>query len=1042
MQFFEERIGKLLEELGALRYRTVQTLTDFRYLPQGERYEKIAELPKEGWQPFDKNCEWGGDNVCAWFQADYAVPQEMDGKCAALLVEIDEGWDATNTQFRAYINGELRQGLDVNHREIILTEKAKAGESYNLTLRAFSGVQREHLRMVLHACILDRDVEKYYYDVKVPLGVARCLPREDENYIKIIQALNHSLNLLDLRHVPEAQFRASLQAAQEDLTREFYEKLCGDKPEKVYCVGHTHIDVAWLWTLAVTQDKAVRSFSSMLELMRQYPEFIFMSSQPQLYKYVQQDAPEVFEEIKARIAQNRWEPEGAMFLEADCNLTSGESLVRQIVHGKRYFRQQFGRDNEIVWLPDVFGYSAALPQIMKRSGVKYFMTTKISWNEINKMPYDTFLWQGIDGSEILTHFSTTRNYDMDRERRAIEPGTGTTYVAMLSPIQVMGAWQRYQQKDVNTETLMTCGYGDGGGGTTREMLENQRRMAKGIPGCPQTVFSTADEFFHILDEHCRNSHFLPRWVGELYLEYHRGTYTGMARNKRYNRKSEFAYQEAELFSLMAQKRAGLAYPKARLNAGWEVILRNQFHDILPGSSIKEVYEDSKAEYEKIAEESAEMLQSARQALADSLAAPQGALVAFNPAGFDNNGPVLCDGPADVTVLSGGAPLPTQRTHDSRLVFDGGMIPGKGYKAFALAPAVPQKGSITFDGRTLETPFYRVRFNEKAQFESLFDKRAGREVLRPGQAGNVLMTYEDKPHNFDAWDLNNYYTEKSWEMDQVSGVEVLEQGPVRTVIRVTRPYLSSTCVQDIIFYERHPRIDFETKIDWHEHQIFVKALFPVDIQASEATYEIQYGHVTRPTHYNTSWDFARFEVCHHKWLDFSEAGYGVSVLNDCKYGASVHDGVIGLSLIKSGVYPNPDADNELHTFTYSLLPHEGCWRKAGVVKEAYLLNQPASCAIKQTAAGALPAQGFAVRSNAANVVVEVVKQAEDDEDTIIRVYEAYRRRTQATLELESEIAACQECDLMEENEQPVSWDAHHISFEIRPFEIRTFRLRLR
>ena len=798
MQFFEERIGKLLEELGALRYRTVQTLTDFRYLPQGERYEKIAELPKEGWQPFDKNCEWGGDNVCAWFQADYAVPQEMDGKCAALLVEIDEGWDATNTQFRAYINGELRQGLDVNHREIILTEKAKAGESYNLTLRAFSGAQREHLRMVLHACILDRDVEKYYYDVKVPLGVARCLPREDENYIKIIQALNHSLNLLDLRHVPEAQFRASLQAAQEDLTREFYEKLCGDKPEKVYCVGHTHIDVAWLWTLAVTQDKAVRSFSSMLELMRQYPEFIFMSSQPQLYKYVQQDAPEVFEEIKARIAQNRWEPEGAMFLEADCNLTSGESLVRQIVHGKRYFRQQFGRDNEIVWLPDVFGYSAALPQIMKRSGVKYFMTTKISWNEINKMPYDTFLWQGIDGSEILTHFSTTRNYDMDRERRAIEPGTGTTYVAMLSPIQVMGAWQRYQQKDVNTETLMTCGYGDGGGGTTREMLENQRRMAKGIPGCPQTVFSTADEFFHILDEHCRNSHFLPRWVGELYLEYHRGTYTGMARNKRYNRKSEFAYQEAELFSLMAQKRAGLAYPKARLNAGWEVILRNQFHDILPGSSIKEVYEDSKAEYEKIAEESAEMLQSARQALADSLAAPQGALVAFNPAGFDNNGPVLCDGPADVTVLSGGAPLPTQRTHDGRLVFDGGMIPGKGYKAFALAPAVPQKGSITFDGRTLETPFYRVRFNEKAQFESLFDKRAGREVLRPGQAGNVLMTYEDKPHNFDAWDLNNYYTEKSWEMDQVSGVEVLEQGPVRTVIRVTRPYLSSTCVQDIIF----------------------------------------------------------------------------------------------------------------------------------------------------------------------------------------------------------------------------------------------------
>ena len=572
MVLIKERVGKLIEEVKGMVYEKSVPVTEYRVKKVEKRLENECAIDTTGWDTMTEKDIWGGHREFYYFQTVLTVPAEYEGK--ALVYELCTGregaWDAVNPQFLAYVNGEVKQGLDVNHRELLLTSKAKAGEQFQILLSAFTGDNNFSLHMDSKLKVLLPEVERYYYDISVPYEVARLLNPDSPEFITILSCLNESLNLLDLREVYSEAFFASLRAAQAYITKEFYEKQCKDNAQMIYCVGHTHIDVAWLWSLRTTEDKAVRSFSTVLELMRQYPEYKFMSSQPQLYKYVKENAPGVYEEIKMRVAEGRWETEGGMFVEADCNLASGESLVRQFLVGTRFFEQEFGKTNEILWLPDVFGYSAALPQIMEKCGIHYFMTTKISWNEFNKMPCDTFYWEGIDGTKVLTHFIPSRDYGAG----AVEGGTKTehftTYNAMLNPSMVKGSWQRYSQKYLNDEVLMSYGYGDGGGGPTKEMLENERRLECGIPGCPKTKQSHALEFFKVLEKNVAGKKYLPEWVGELYLEYHRGTYTSMARNKRYNRKAEIAFENLEFFSRLAKELVGKDYPKKQLDEAWEV----------------------------------------------------------------------------------------------------------------------------------------------------------------------------------------------------------------------------------------------------------------------------------------------------------------------------------------------------------------------------------------------------------------------------------------------------------------------------------------
>ncbi len=1047
MRFIAERINRLLDELSKTIYPDRIEIRNFDFIQCGYDCHVLPDADAGG-KNFESGDRWGGQDKHGWFKTRAVVPESFNGR--KLVFEVKTGregdWDALNPQFLVYVNGKLIQGMDVNHREIILSDYARSGEEFEIYLHAYSGMKEGLSELHAFLSVFDSNVNKLYYDIKVPLDVAILLDKEDKNRIDILNYLENAVNLLDLR-IPFTQgFDESVLEAISYLENEFYGKFCGHENVIANSVGHTHIDVAWLWTLAQTREKTGRSFSTVLNLMKQYPEYIFMSSQPQLYKYVKEDFPEIYEEIKERVAEGRWEPEGAMWLEADCNISSGESLVRQLLFGLRFFKQEFGIENKILWLPDVFGYSAALPQILKKSGIDYFMTTKISWNEYNKIPSDTFNWKGMDGTEILTHFITTCD--------ANRPDSNfTTYNGDLVPKQVVGSWQRYQQKDINNEVLISFGFGDGGGGPTKEMLENARRMEKGIPGCPRVKMGRSLDFFKKLESTVKNNRKLPKWVGELYLEYHRGTYTSMARNKKFNRKSEYLYQDTELFNVLSTQAAGTGnYPAQEINEGWETILLNQFHDILPGSSIKEVYEDSKAQYIEIGKKGQRLLGTALDNIASKIGLSEKSVVVFNQLGFERSDMAvveLPDGFENACVYDKqGRQLPSQIINEqgiNKLAFFAEGIPAKGYKAFSIAQNIrtdhlfDKAAQISADHKVIENRYFTISFDDSFNMASVFDKLSGREVIKEGQRANVLQAFEDKPHNFDAWDINIYYTEKMWEVKDVESVRLIENGPLRAGIEIRRRFLNSNITQEIYLYSCIAKIDVVNKIDWKEKQILLKASFPVDVHADKATYEIQYGNVERPTHGNTSWDKAKFEVCAHKWVDVSEDGYGVSLMNDCKYGHSIIDSEMKLTLLKSATSPNPDADREYHEFTYSLYPHQGSWKEANTVNMAYSLNCPLYCRMIDAHEGSLPAEMSYISVNSPNVIIEVVKQAEDGNGTIVRMYECHNRRTTVSARTFKDIKSIWECDLMENSLNEIPHEKNSFGFEIKPYEIKTFRI---
>lgn len=1044
MRFISERIRKTYEEIGRYVYSNTLNIDNYKFI--AGKYDNIDEIknaPEEGWIDFKTGDLWGEESH-GWFKTSVKVPEEFAGQTIALSFHTFLGdWDnTTNPQFILYVNGEHIQGLDVNHQETILTHNAVAGEVYNIDLHAHIG-RIEGKKSTLHGKLvtIDEEARKLYFNLSVPHIVATKLHEEDKRRIDMLTVLNDTINLIDLRRPFTKEYNESLKIANKYIEENFYDKMCGHEDMVATCVGHTHIDVAWLWTVAQTREKVARSFSTVLKLMEEYPEYIFMSSQPQLYKFLKEDHPKVYEKVKEKVREGVWEPEGAMWLEADCNVTSGESLIRQILHGKRFFKEEFNVDNEILWLPDVFGYSAALPQILKKSDVNYFMTTKISWNQINKMPYDTFMWKGIDGTEILTHFITTTYPDQDPFKE-----TMTTYCGNIHPGSIMGAWNRYQQKNINNDVLVAFGFGDGGGGATYEMLENGKRLSKGIPGAPKVKIGKAKDYFKKLEETVKDNNKLPKWVGELYLEYHRGTYTSMGRNKRDNRVCENLYASAEKFNSMAML-LGKNYPLADLNAAWETILLNQFHDILPGSSIKEVYDVTKEEYKDLIEKGNNFVGSALDNITSEINLKERSVVVFNSLGFERDDIATFDVPEDIenpAVLDGEEEIICQRIEDGeKAIFFAKGIPANGYKSFKIIESTNKEvENVSLNEKEAENDFLKIKFNEEGNIVSLFDKRAEREVLKEGTLGNRLQAFEDKPMEYSNWDIDIYYKEKMWNVDDVQSIEVVEEGPVRSTLRIERKFLESIIVQNIYVYRDLDRIDFNSYVDWKEHEVLLKTSFPIDLNATEATYEIQYGNVKRPTHSNTSWDEARFEVCGQKWADLSEGDFGVSLLNNCKYGHDIQDGDMRLTLLKSGTHPWTETDQEEHFFTYSIYPHMGTWKEAHTVQKAYELNQPLYTKVCEKHEGILEDTLGLVKVNKDNIMIEVIKKAEDTDHLIIRMYEFFNSRTKATLEFSREIEEAFECNLMERNLEEAKFEGEKIEFTINPFEIKTFKVKLK
>ena len=967
------------------------------------------------WQPFPAGGYWGKNDTWYRFRAEFTIPDRFAGKYIRVRLRTGREalWNALNPQLLVRVNGAVVQALDTNHHSFALSFEAEPGAVYKLDFETYAGreydTQSFHdlpAQFVLTAYCHDRLSEQLYYDFYAARKAAEMYPETDYRRIRIETFLTQAMNLLDCRIPGSADYFASVKEAARYMEEEFYGKFCKDDTVIANCIGHTHIDVAWLWRLEQTRAKAVRSFSTELALMDEYAEHFFMSSQPQLYEFVKQDCPEVYEKIKERVKEGRWEVEGAMWLEADCNLSSGESLIRQILHGKRFMQQEFGVDSHILWLPDVFGYSAALPQILKKTGVDTFVTSKIHWSETNHFPYDTFYWKGVDGTEIFTQYilcgvSWTKLGDGD---------TYSTYTGEVLPVAQAKGWEIYQQKALNNELLVTVGFGDGGGGVTREMLEMNRRMQHGIPGTPKTRITTAEDALARIRRNVEGKK-LPKWFGELYLERHRGTYTSIGKNKNYNRRSEFLLQQREAEAVTEKLLLGGTYPKAGLYADWQTVLLNQFHDIIPGSSIREVYEDSEKQYLDLLLRNGEQQTEFLKTLGKNV--EKSGILVYNPTGVKRGGLIELDG-------------------KKQYVKD---VPAFGW--IVVAESKTEDAELFASETRLENRFYSITLDETGCLTSIYDKENEREVLTG--RGNLLEAFDDHPRDCDNWEICNYYTEKKWDVDDVQEISAWQDG-VTANVRIRRTFLNSVLEQTITVYAQARGIDFDLRADWHEHHVFLKTAFPVDILSDKATYEIQYGAVERPAHQNTSWDAAKFEVCAQKWADYGEAGYGVALLNNNKYGYAIHDGVMRLSLIKCGTYPNPVADQGQHHIRYQLLPHKGDWREAGIPNLAYAFNCPL-LAEKAAGGGTLPAQFSLVSAVPENIIVTTAKEACDDDAVIIRAYESQGRRTDGTLALGFGVKAAQETDMLEkEVYEELTPEGNCVYTRFKPFEIKTFRIR--
>lgn len=1090
-----QRLRRALVELAPRIYGESRLLRNLRMLDLGggidPREMPIPSGDSGNWVLVHAGSRWGGHDRTAWFHAAIEAPDtwlaQLDGdeKAVVLRLLLGRGSEFGWPEGLLYVNGRLQQGINRHHADVLLrADDIRSGE-LTFDVRAWSGMLPDDHRIEsAEIALLDRPTERFYHLLSAGADLVDALDDDDPLCYALASALDAAYDSVNLS---PAEFYPSIRVAVAQLDadlRELSQRYQPASHPAVTAVGHGHLDVAWLWQTRHTREKAARTFSIATALMDSYPEYVFLHTTPQVFAWLKDDYPALYEQVRSRIAEGRFEAAGAMWVESDCNLVSGESLVRQIHYGQRYLREEFGREYAALWLPDAFGYSAALPQIMLRTGIPVFMTTKLSWSETNRIPADTFHWRGIDGSAVLAHFITTPTLSASALFAKMD-----TYNGSLNVEAVRGVWERYRQKALNHETLLAFGHGDGGAGPTRQHLEQARAMRQ-LPGMPELRLGRADEYFERLLATLDENPDTPSWDGDLYLEYHRGTYTTQSWLKRMHRQLEGALLLAEWLDAWNWSLDPAQSPDHRdmLDDAWRTVLMHEFHDILPGSSIATVYWDARLTLTELAEKLDRFTTAMLERLVGDV--PRDAIVALNPSTFARTELLALPDPGDGSYPRvAGRRLPTQRvTADDAptVLVEAPDIPGRGLLAIEWVgdPTALESASIepqTQDveageddaGIWLKNAFFTVRLNEVGEIVSLRDHRAaggdGRDVIPAGERANVLTAYEDLPREFDAWDIDAYYVRKPYLLETIA-VTLVERGPLRAVAQVERRFRASTITQRIILYRANPRIDFETHIDWHEQHVLLKAAFDVDIRATHIACETQYGSIERPVDRNTSWEQARFEIPAHRWIDLSEGDYGVSLLNDGRYGHDVGPGHLGLTLLRSPTFPDPQADQGAHDVAYSLYPHLGDWRSGGTVAAAYALNRPlVTLPAAQDSSdgdsdhvasgGQLPTPAmFTV--DADNVVIEAIKRSQDGEGIIVRLYEVFGNRARAHIHSTLPIARVVECDLLERplaaesSSAHALWvaspvashdapeaDAHGWSCMFGPFEIRTFLVTL-
>ncbi|MCT2590581.1 glycosyl hydrolase-related protein [Streptomyces sp. N2-109] len=1013
----EARLRRVLDErVRPAVYSSPLPLTVQRWDAPGEPVP-VGEGIAAPYGPAAAGEEWGPAWGTTWFRVTGRVPEQWAGRTVEAVLDLGFELDMPGFQCEGLVHradGGVVKALNPRNTWVPVGRPAAGGEPVELYIEASANPVLNHpqtptaegdrltsgnrplyrLRR-MDLAVFETEVWELVQDLEVTGGLMRELPLEDARRWELLRAVERALDAVDLTDVPgsAAGARARLCGVLSTPAR--------PSAHRISAVGHAHIDSAWLWPLRETVRKVARTTANMVGLMDDHPEFVFAMSQAQQFAWLKEHRPELYERVKRKVAGGQFVPVGGMWVESDTNMVGGEAMARQFLYGKKFFLEEFGIDTGEVWLPDSFGYTAAMPQIVQLAGANWFLTQKISWSQTNRFPHHTFWWEGIDGTRVFTHFPPV-----------------DTYNATLSGRQLAHAARNYREKGGGSRSLAPFGHGDGGGGSTREMLARAKRL-RDLEGSPRVTVERPAAFFEKAHAEYPDA---PVWAGELYLELHRGTYTSQAKTKQGNRHSESLLREAELWAATATLRradqpAPYAYPYERLERLWKTVLLHQFHDILPGSSIAWVHREARETYARVREELEEVIGSAQRALAGGSAEGGGVDMVFNGAPHARGGvPAHGAGPRTRT----GDPVSVAEREGGGWVLDNGLL--------------------------------RVGIDARGLVLSAYDIGGGREAIAPEQAANLLQVHPDFPNMWDAWDIDAFYRRSVTDLTSTDEVTLTERAENAATVRATRSFGRSTVVQSLTLRAGAQALDIVTEVDWRESEKLLKAAFPLDVKAERSAAETQFGHVFRPTHTNTSWDAAKFEICAHRWIHAEEPGWGVAVVNDSTYGHDVtrdirEDGgqttTIRLSLLRAPRYPDPETDQGRHRLRYALVPGATV---GDAVREGHWINLP-----ERTVRGGGAPVAPLVSVSGDQVVVEAVKLAEDRSgDVVVRLYESHggRARTTVTAGFPLESAAVTdllERPLTEAGTAPKSAVVHGPSADgaleilLRPFQILTLRL---
>lgn len=1019
LQKYQSRIADFLRDISDnLVYRDYIPLTvEIAVTPSPVSFEKRLELE---YHPVHEKETWGYDWASAWFHLTAEVPEKFAGKELCLRFHVggealvfDEngvpvyGLTGFSLFHQLYCKERMVIGSDFKAHEKLeyWVECAANGlfgcplpQPHDTTTPVPTPGVGSRLLKHMRLCIFDRNTWAMLLDMRILYGILDSYGLKDYRGKRMLWILTQALELFNYDCGNAAKVRAFL-------AKEAFAFPAASTAPVAWSVGHGHLDVGWLWPVKESIRKAARTFSSQIVLMEKYPDYVFGASQAVLYKMIKENYPELYEKVRHWVKSGRWELQGGMYVEADCNLTSGESLVRQFLHGKNFFRDEFGIEVKNLWLPDVFGYSGNLPQIIRKSGCDYFLTQKLSWNEFNTFPHHTFNWVGVDGSSVLSHFPPENNYN----------------AFGASDLRIT-AMNRFAEAGKINAFLSLYGIGDGGGGPSEDFVENNLRQ-RDLDGCPKVIFGRGDDFFEHIKDQSKN---LPVWHGELYFERHRGTMTSQARTKRGNRKCE------QLLTALEFLQSALPvenYPAMELDSIWKNILLNQFHDILPGSSIHMVYTTAEEDYRRILQQCDDIM---RKAAAKLFTPAEKSAVLVNslscsvcetvemPESWGNS----------AVIDENGNPVPGQLENGKVVIAP--ELSGNSFTAIQ-AQELPVEPVKVLEELILENELICYKFNRSGQLISAFDKKRACEVM--SAPGNVLTFYHDRPLANEAWDVEVYYPQDRITVWHGETEGQGFSGPVRSVLNFVYRNGKTEMHQQVILRRNSSRLDFVTQVDWQENRIMLRTAFPVNVCSNEAAYDIQYAYLKRTTTDNTIYDQAQFECCGQRYADLSDRGGGAALLNDCKYGYRIKGNVMDLALLRSPRHPDAFADLGMHRFTYSFLPHGADHIEGGVIPEAASLNRQVLFFDHYTVANAEP---LCRQLSGENISLEVTKKAEKSDAWVIRVVETAGSYSAGKLLWRKKPLKVYETNLVEwENFGDVELNGKIQEISLRPFEIKTF-----